>query len=546
MVPRAAAATRDGTTAALDLNGVTLPGAPLLVAGSNGHIAWGFTNSYGNWLDVERVSARAVGRAAACTRPPGSVPLSVVRETIRVHGAARGGAGRALRAPRACCCAPTRRQHDCWFGSLARAAAGGDQPQPHGARACRPRWRRRCDSRPRSAFRTRTSSSAIAQGHIGWTIFGAHPRGHRSASARARAGAWTTAADHPRIVDPPRGRLWTANARVGDERAPARSSSAADAAASARSTISARAPARSAMTCSRSPATSSPADMLRIQLDDRALFLARWRALLLSLLDAASLRCVIRGAPSSGAWWRAGRRARASIRSATAWCAPTMTARSRRSGRCCSRALAAADGGCGAARAVRGPAVAAGDARSRCTCWRSAYAELAGVSARAGRCHHRRSRAELPARWRAAPGARATWCASATRCRARCRASRAASTCRPLQLPGDHDMPRVQDGAFGASERFAVSPGHERDGYLELPGGQSGHPLSPYYRVGFLAWARGEPLPFLPGPAEHTLTLTPQLSRLRPASVVAAAGVRRVARPRHTASRAGGFHNSRR
>jgi penicillin amidase len=78
-----------------------------------------------------------------------------------------------------------------------------------------------------------------------------------------------------------------------------------------------------------------------------------------------------------------------------------------------------------------------------------------------------------------------------------------------LELPGDHDMPRVQDGAFGASERFAVSPGHESEGYLHIPGGQSGHPLSPYYRAGFAQWARGEPLPFLPGPAEHTLTLGP-------------------------------------
>ena len=78
-----------------------------------------------------------------------------------------------------------------------------------------------------------------------------------------------------------------------------------------------------------------------------------------------------------------------------------------------------------------------------------------------------------------------------------------------LQLPGDHDMPRVQEGDVGASERFAVSPGHEADGYFELPGGQSGHPLSPYYRAGFLGWARGEALPFLPGPAQHTLTLAP-------------------------------------
>src|SRR4029077_12066807 len=30
----------------------------------------------------------------------------------------------------------------------------------------------------------------------------------------------------------------------------------------------------------------------------------------------------------------------------------------------------------------------------------------------------------------------------------------------PLGLPGDTHMPRVQQVAFGASERFAVSPGH--------------------------------------------------------------------------------------
>jgi len=78
-----------------------------------------------------------------------------------------------------------------------------------------------------------------------------------------------------------------------------------------------------------------------------------------------------------------------------------------------------------------------------------------------------------------------------------------------LELPGDHDMPRVQEGAFGASERFAVSPGHESAGYLQLPGGQSGHPLSPYYRAGFDAWAQGTPLPFLPGPPQHRLQLTP-------------------------------------
>ncbi|MGS0759070.1 penicillin acylase family protein, partial [Roseateles sp. GG27B] len=31
--------------------GLTLPGLPALVVGSNGSVAWGFTNAYGQWFD---------------------------------------------------------------------------------------------------------------------------------------------------------------------------------------------------------------------------------------------------------------------------------------------------------------------------------------------------------------------------------------------------------------------------------------------------------------------------------------------------------------
>ena len=34
------------------ISGVTLPGAPAIIVGSNGHIAWGFTNSYGDYVDL--------------------------------------------------------------------------------------------------------------------------------------------------------------------------------------------------------------------------------------------------------------------------------------------------------------------------------------------------------------------------------------------------------------------------------------------------------------------------------------------------------------
>jgi penicillin amidase len=78
-----------------------------------------------------------------------------------------------------------------------------------------------------------------------------------------------------------------------------------------------------------------------------------------------------------------------------------------------------------------------------------------------------------------------------------------------VPLPGDSDMPRVQGPRFGQSERLVVSPGHEDEAILHLPGGQSGHPLSPFYRASHEAWVQGAATPLLPGPTQHTLTLKP-------------------------------------
>ena len=60
-----------------------------------------------------------------------------------------------------------------------------------------------------------------------------------------------------------------------------------------------------------------------------------------------------------------------------------------------------------------------------------------------------------------------------------------------------------------ASERMVISPGHHADGILHIPCGQSGHPLSKNYKDQYSYWLKGESLPFLPGPATHTLTLNP-------------------------------------
>jgi penicillin G amidase len=74
-------------------------------------------------------------------------------------------------------------------------------------------------------------------------------------------------------------------------------------------------------------------------------------------------------------------------------------------------------------------------------------------------------------------------------------------------LAGDSYMPRVQGKSFGASERMVVSPGHEESGIFHMPTSQSGHPWSPYYGKGHSDWERGIASSFLPGKARYKLTL---------------------------------------
>lgn len=76
-------------------------------------------------------------------------------------------------------------------------------------------------------------------------------------------------------------------------------------------------------------------------------------------------------------------------------------------------------------------------------------------------------------------------------------------------LPGDGLTVRAQSTEFGASQRLVVSPSHESSAIAQLPGGQSGHFLSPNYRDQFNAWLKGDPAPMLPGPSIKVLSLIP-------------------------------------
>ena len=478
----------------LDLNGVTLPGAPLLVAGSNGHIAWGFTNSYGTWLDVA---------PGPCTAPPGAAPFTVVREEIRVRGApsveldvTSGPLGVLWRTDPAA--------QRCWFVAwLAQLPAATNlnlMELEHASTV-----EEALALAPEIGIPHQNAVLGDRAGHIAWTIFGRIPEG--TGPARARGGeGWTTAADHPRIVDPPSGRLWTANARVATDPRQLQLIGGDLASLGAQYNLGARAgQIRDDLMSLAAPA--KPADMLRIQLDDRAVFLGRWRTLLLTVLDAQALQ----GHPRRAEFraliehWNA----RASVDSVGYRLVRAYHARVQQAAwEMLFTALNVPSGG------TSGP-----PPQFEAPLWQLVTTQPLHLLAQDYADWPEFLRAQVDATLAELAAscpqlAACTWGGHNT-VRIRHPLSRAlpwlaAFLDMPtLELPGDRYMPRVQNGTEGASERFAVSPGHESEGYLHIPGGQSGHPLSPYYRAGFEAWARGEPLPLLPGAAQHTLTLVP-------------------------------------
>ncbi len=476
-----------GRDPALDLNGVTLPGAPLLVAGSNGHIAWGFTNSYGNWIHVqnapcESVTAQQVEEIRVRGRPPVRFPVK------------SGPAGLLFRSDAG--------HHGCWFVAwLAQQPAATNINLMSLERAAS--VAQALAIAPTLGIPHQNFVVGDSEGHIAWTIAGRVPVDTGTTRATG-APTWTTAETQPRILDPEVGRIWTANARVTDDPGQQAAIGGRDASVGADYDLGARAhQIRDDLLAIKGPA--APADMLRIQLDDRADFLARWRTLLTSLLDADALE----GHPGRAELKSlvAGWNARASVDSAGYRLVRDFHERVSMS--VWQTVLAAL--------ALSPEAAELTPSQFEGTLWRLVTEQplhmLASNYADWRRFLLAQADATIAEAGSECPRlAGCTWGA-----RNPVHIRHPLSRGLPLlsgfldmpriELPGDHDMPRVQDGPIGASERFAVSPGHEDQGYIHIPGGQSGHPLSPYYRKGFMDWARGTPTPFLPGPSEHRLML---------------------------------------
>jgi penicillin amidase len=502
---------------ALDITGVTLPGTPAVAAGSNGQIAWGFTNSYGDFSDARWgpcASGEYFGRSETF-RVKGGDDVTITYLDRKKGEASEGvvldGEDYA---------------EDAQSGECLQAAWLAARPDATNFGLLSLERARSIDEAlalaPSVGIPGQNMVVGDASGRIAWTLLGRVPRG-TGPDRLFGAVEFRDANDHPRIADPPVGRLWTANQRVvaGDLEA-VLGDDEVDVGAGGYD-IGARArQIRDDLLALTKPATE--ADMLAIQLDSRALFLLRWRDVLLTLLDEEAMhdhprRREFRALVSE---WRAEAAPDAvGYRLVREWRSNTLNALWR----------SLTTGVLGEGFDGRRPAQFEAGGFRLVT---ERPASIAPPGASRKDPPPGASRKDPPPNggdWRAFLLGRVddtieeslAACGTLAACEygeldpvvVRHPLSRAVPLLSRLldmptmELAGDHHMPRVQDGPFGASERFAVSPGRERDGYLALPGGPSGHPLSPFYRSGFDDWAAGKPTPFLPGSTAHRLVLAP-------------------------------------
>jgi penicillin amidase len=346
------------------------------------------------------------------------------------------------------------------------------------------------------------------QGRIAWTILGRIPRrvgfdGRLPTSWADGSRRWDgylSPSEYPRIINPERGRIWTANARVvSGDNLKLLGDGGYD--------LGARAQQIRDDLLAIDKATE--ADMLRVQLDDRAVFLEPWRQLLLDTLSEeavkgntrrADLRKHVdawggRAAPES-VGFRAVRRFRHYL---IAQLSDVLVSPCKEPQKDFS--IARMD-------RTEGPVWALVSQRPehlldpRFKSWDELLLAAADLVV-------------SDALKRSPRLADYTWAGHNTTRIQHPLSLAVPSLSRWLDMPaqplsGDSEnMPRIQAPAMGASQRMAVSPGRESEGYFHMPCGQSGNPLSPHYGDGHQAWATGQATPFLPGKAVHTLVLKP-------------------------------------
>ena len=493
------------------VTGVTLPGVPVMVVGSNQHIAWGFTNSYGDYQDSIVLKVNDAGDAYLT--PDGWRPFTTETENLKV----KGEPDQTLKI-----------RHTIWGPVI------GDD---HKHRLLALRWvahdpeganlnlhRLEIADTVSEALTIAASAGIPGQninivdsaGNQGWSIAGRLPKrvgfsgeGQSSkypqdwSTGEYRWDGYLSAADYPRVINPADSRIWTANARVV-------SGAMLDKIGHGSYALGAR-QQQIAKNLHDSDHFSEQ-DMLAIALDDRALFLSRWQQLLLNLArehsdsdatinNADTLIDLLENwqgrASKSSTGYLIVKRFRENVIAAST-----------------GRVIQKLDKKIDFFDPVRV----------------SIYLEYPTWM-----LINKQPAEHTPAGYRnwqeflvvqanqtirdltknGQPLREQTWGETNT-----LDIRHPLSGSIPLlggllntpseSMAGDTYMPRVQKPNMGASQRMVVAPGHEEKGVFHMAVGQSGHPLSSYYTLGHRDWVEGNASPFLPGQGKWHLTLTPE------------------------------------
>ena len=487
-----------------DIAGVTLPGAPFVISGSNSQVAWGYTNSYGDWTDAVLLKPGAA--EGTYQTPEGDREFVTIVEQINVKDG-----DPVDYAIRETIWGPVVDDIEYPDGEI---AVSWIAHKPEGlnlrlldletvASVAEALDVANSMSMPPQNFVT-----GDAGGNIGWTIAGQIPRKMNfdpmlPADWSAEHGwqGWLEPAEYPRVFNPESGRIWTANARVTD-------AEALRLVGDGGYDLGAR--ARQIRDGLFAKDTFSPEDMLAIQYDDRAVFLSRWRDLLLEVVDADAIAAnpalaeyrelveswIPRAVPES-VGYRLVRAFRLEVERrvfhalmAPAWEAYGGDVRLRVSNQF--------EGPLWSVVTEQPPHLLPRDYED----WNQLM--LAAVE---------QNLAWFAENFEGSLSER-DWGEVNT-----------ASIRHPLsrnipilggyldmpadELNGDLDMPKAQGPTFGASQRYAVYPGDEANSILHMPTSQSAHPLSEFFGRGHDDWVDGRSNPFLPGESVYSLTLNP-------------------------------------
>ncbi|WP_343818209.1 penicillin acylase family protein [Colwellia asteriadis] len=489
------------------ITGATLPGTPNMVIGSNTHIAWGFTNSYGDFNDVITLQANKNGKQYLT--PDGYKDFTYHKQVIAI----KGKPAQEINIKETIWGPVIGKDHQ---GNLLayRWVAHDRQAINFYATALElsENIDQAFDVAARSGIPSQNMMVGDSSGNIGWTIMGPIPK--RGESTGEVPSSWSKSSNHwqgylapndyPRIKNPKSNRLWTANSRVvgGENLQKIGNGGYA---------LGARAQQIKDNLFSLN--TFDEPALLAIALDDRALFLKRWHQFILDKVltdealaqhnDFAQIKALLirdsnLSANTDSVAYRLVRNFRLTIRDQVF---------SR-----LNDSLLAID-----------PSYSFNTIRHQIETplwqlitekpdnflmlpeesWSALFTKaLQQTFTDMTQLENGSTQSLLAATW----GQQNTT-----------NIQHPLSKAVPIlgywldmpekALSGDSYMPKVQGKSFGASQRMVVSPGHEEQGIFHMPTSQAGHPWSTYYGMGHKDWEQGNPSSFLPGKTKYTLTL---------------------------------------